>query len=142
MSPEYQKIVDHFVVSENYSTNATKFVVGKCEQLAKEKHAALEKRIVELSRELAEHKRNSSKPVRQLTDDECQKIWNEVSRETAPRNLVTKVIEMYIAKQNEPNEIPFDQSKLNEGGWNVKVYSEHGIKDCFYSAHRVVLVRK
>ena len=34
--------------------------------------------------------------------------------------LVRWIVKEYIVKQSEPNEIPFDQAKLDEGGWEVK----------------------
>lgn len=147
LSSEYSSIVDERCAGKQLfcDHDAYKIAIGiaeDCQKLAKEKHAALEKRIAELLDEVAAHERKASKPVRQLTDEECDKIWNECPLLARSSDALRWLAGKYRAKQNEPNEIPFDQSKLNEGGWNVKVYSEQGIKDCFYSAHRVVLVRK
>lgn len=146
MSPEYQKIVDYFVCSENYSTNATKFVVWKCELLAKETHAALEKRIAELSDEVAAYERKANKPVRELTDDEIRdaygKKYSNLHDETFRR--IRQVIAAHIAKQNEPDEpdeIPFDQAKFDGGGWVVRVIGANGLRTTYYAAAKVALVR-
>jgi len=84
----------------------------------------------------------ANKPVRELTNKEIYEVcgWKLSADNLA---AIRRVIAAHIAKQSEPDEIPFDQKKLDEGGWEVRVY--HSDKQSFIfreDATKVTLVRK
>ena len=56
--------------------------------------------------------------------------------------LVRWIVKEYIVKQSEPNEIPFDQAKLDEGGWEVKFQYIGGETAGSDRINKVTLVRK
>ena len=121
MKAEYAKIVDGFVSRTDdglaISVRAiAEAVAARCEALA-------------------------NKPVRELTDEECQKIWIDTS-ETNGHDMVRQIVASYLAKQQEPEEIAFDQAKLDEGGWEVVLRDSQGGYCAPAFATKVTLVRK
>lgn len=117
MKPEYQRIVceeweNYFGSIESPKYLATR-VAERCEALANK---------------------------RELTDDECNKIWTESPDFGDMSKLVRWIVKEYVAKQSEPDEIPFDQKKLDDGGWAVKRYI--GDNSVVFEADKVTLVRK
>jgi hypothetical protein len=122
MKAEYAKIVDDVLESTppGHTASAALKVAERCEALA-------------------------NKPVRELTDAEIEKISDRVEFAKFADDLAfaRAIISAHIAKQSEPDEIPFDQAKLDEGGWEVRVY--HSDKQSFIfreDANKVTLVRK
>ena len=88
----------------------------------------------------------ANKPVRELTDEEIGEVWDEVSNNGKHRFLVEfgylQFARALLAKQYEPDEIPFDQNKLDEGGWEVKFQYIGGETAGSDRINKVTLVRK
>ena len=68
---------------------------------------------------VAARKPLQNKPVRELTDEEVLTFGKKSPDYGDMSKLVRWIVKEYI-KQSEPNEIPSDQAKLDEGGWEVK----------------------
>ena len=120
MKPDYQQIVDEAmecfssaVSNRNLMLAAITLAVERCEALA-------------------------NKPVRELTDAELSGIWQSWNGKYR-YDVMRLAIAAHIAKQQEPEEIPFDQKKLDEGGWMVKLGYQPGSN---YVVNKVTLVRK
>lgn len=131
MKPEYQRIVDEEL--DRY--NKQRVTCRECVTMVAERCEAL-----------------ASKSVRELTDAECYRLWTEIydghwrSDDWHGLNcgseVVRKILSAHIAKQSEPDEIPFDQKKLDEGGWKVKLYYKDGFNGGESIVTKVTLVRK
>jgi len=89
----------------------------------------------------------ANKPVRDLTDEEITSVHlKSFPYDTVPlsRKILSShrsMIAAHIAKQSEPDEIPFDQKKLDEGGWEMKVETDK-TTFTFTEGVKVTLVRK
>jgi hypothetical protein len=125
MKAEYAKIVDEVRLSYAITNQSRE-------------HTAL-REVAERCAERCEALAN--KPVRELTDDEIQRAWDKKSR-AGFYESVRNVIAAHIAKQSEPDEIPFDQKKLDEGGWVIKLVPPGESSHTFSGQTKVTLVRK
>lgn len=117
MKPEYQQIVDSYCAEHgNYQALrvTVENVAARCEALA-------------------------NKPVLQLTDEEIDAAYGE-KMSVGGLSAIRRVIVAHIAKQSE--EIPFDQKKLDEGGWEVKLHYKDGFNGGESIVTKVTLVRK
>ena len=134
MKDEYARVVREEVGKWNYgpydpALNLATKVAERCEALA-------------------------SKPVRELTDAEIISSFKNSSGIVTyldRRSLLGMrgVIAAHERLKSEPDEIPFDQKKLDEGGWSVAVHYENGDATISKNGHdegdritKVTLVRK
>jgi hypothetical protein len=85
----------------------------------------------------------ANKPVRELTNHEIDAAYGE-KMSFGGLTAIRRVIAAHIAKQSEPDEIPFDQKKLDEGGWKLKILYKDSTHHSFSeeSVSKVTLVRK
>ena len=128
MKDEYARVVREEVGKWNYgpydpALNLATKVAERCEALA-------------------------SKPVRELTDAEIISSFKNSSGIVTyldRRSLLGMrgVIAAHERLKSEPDEIPFDQAKLDGGGWDAKVYANNGnFVVNLDGATKVTLVRK
>lgn len=122
MKAEYAKIVED--VQSKYMASAASQYGRACQEVAARCEAI------------------ANKPVRELTDEECLDIWKKSPDYGDMSKLVRWIVKEYIVKQSEPNEIPFDQAKLDEGGWEVKFQYIGGETAGSDRINKVTLVRK
>ena len=131
MKPDYQQIVDDYCAEHGNSQSlrvTVENVATRCEAL-------------------------DNKPVRELTHAEKYVIWSDVHCGRfdeadwmdclSGTDVVDKILKLAACKQSEPEEIPFDQAKLDGGGWDAKVYANNGnFVVNLDGATKVTLVRK